>query len=162
MDIDKVTVLIDSLFRSSTWVLLIITILCGALGGITHRVTENADSKTKMNYWKNILVGSVAALAVLYILTPPDAVKLIALSIVAGYAGKSLLDLLQSKLESAIKDSKINDFNRSINDLSNQISQINIRTKSSISQNVDPTIENYNTNIKSIADKLELMKTIFK
>ena len=157
-DVSKI---IESICQSSTWIVLFITVVFGAVGGITHKITEDKDQISKMGIFANILVGSVAALAVLYILPPSEAFKLIAVSVVASYAGKSLLDLLQSKLEAAVKDAKINNIKSSIDALSNQLKLIPTGTKG-INLQIDSITEEYNKNIKSIGDKLEIMKNILK
>ena len=162
MDTNNIAKIIEDISKSSTWIVLLLTALFGALGGITHKITEDKEQLSKMGIFANILVGLIAALATLYILPPTDAVKLIAISIVAGYAGKSLLDLLQSKLEAAVKDAKINIIKGNIDDLTKQINLIPPGVKGLNMQDVDPNTEDYNKNIKSIANKLEIMKNILK
>jgi hypothetical protein len=49
-----------------------------------------------------MVVGTVASLAVLFVFTPSDAVRLIALSLVAGYGGKAVPNALEARVKVAL------------------------------------------------------------
>ena len=99
MDIN-LDVLADSLKNWYTWVVIIIAAVSGIIGGLAHKLTSPLDDKTSL--WVYAIVGGVASLAVLYILSPPDGIKLIALSLAAGYAGKAVLDALEARVKTAL------------------------------------------------------------
>jgi hypothetical protein len=96
----NLNVLADSLKNGYTWVVLIIAATSGIIGGLAHKLTSPPDDKTSI--WVYIIVGGVASLAVLYILSPPDGIKLIALSLAAGYGGKAVLDALEARVKTAL------------------------------------------------------------
>jgi hypothetical protein len=93
-------VLADSLKNGYTWVVLFIAATSGIVGGLAHKLTSPPDDKTSL--WVYVIVGGVASLAVLYILSPPDGIKLIALSLAAGYGGKAVLDALEARVKTAL------------------------------------------------------------
>ena len=99
MDIN-IDVLANSLKNWYTWVVIIIAAVSGIIGGLAHKLTAPLDDKTSL--WVYTIVGGVASLAVLYILSPPDGIKLIALSLAAGYGGKAVLDALEARVKIAL------------------------------------------------------------
>lgn len=92
--------LVGNLKSFDTWIIILIAAGFGALGGYAHKLTSPPEDKTP--WWKLLIVGAVASLAVLFIFTPEDAVRLIALSLAAGYGGKSVLDALEAKVKVAL------------------------------------------------------------
>lgn len=52
-------------------------------------------------------MGIVAALAILFVFAPSDPVRLIALSLAAGYGGKAVLDALKARVEVAITKTEL-------------------------------------------------------
>jgi len=92
--------LIESLLTWQTWLIVGISALFGLLGGLAHKLTSPPDDKTSK--WVYIVIGGVASLSVLYIFSPQDGVKLIALSLAAGYAGKAVLDALEARIKTAL------------------------------------------------------------
>jgi hypothetical protein len=101
MDIAK---LVYSLMEWNTWVVIIIVSFFGALGGLAHKLTSPPEDKTSISGY--IVVGGVASLAVLFVLFPSEPVRLIALSIAAGYGGKAVLDALEARVKTAIAQSE--------------------------------------------------------
>lgn len=97
---NTVGTLIDSLMTWQTWLVVGISALFGLLGGLAHKLTSPPDDKTSK--WVYIVVGGIASISVLYILSPQDGVKLIALSLAAGYAGKAVLDALEARVKTAL------------------------------------------------------------
>jgi hypothetical protein len=99
--------LVHNLFTGYTWVVLVITAVFGIVGGCAHKFTSSPEDKT--TWWGSIVVGAVASIAVLFILTPlnPDAVRLIAQSLIAGYGGKAILDALETRLKTALAEAAL-------------------------------------------------------
>jgi len=100
METLDVVKLIDSIYSLKTWIVLIIVSIFGMLGGLSHKLTSSPDDKTSL--WGYIVVGAVASIAVLFVSQPADAVRLIALSIAAGYGGRAVLDALEARVKTAI------------------------------------------------------------
>ena len=96
----NVKVLADSLINLDTWEVIAAVSGFGILGGYAHKLTSPPDDKTSLRVY--LIVGGVAALAVLYVLSPPDGIRLIALSLAAGYAGKAVLDALEARVKIAL------------------------------------------------------------
>ncbi len=92
--------LVGSLKDWDTWVVIIIVSIFGMLGGLAHKLTSPPEDKTSLPGY--IVVGAVASLAVLFIFSPLEPVKLIALSLAAGYGGKAVLDALEARVKTAI------------------------------------------------------------
>jgi hypothetical protein len=86
------------------WVVILFIAAFGAIGGLAHKLTSSPEDKTRfLNY---IIVGAVASLAVFFIFSVEDVLKLIALAIVAGYGGRSILDALEYKVKAALATSE--------------------------------------------------------
>jgi hypothetical protein len=92
--------LVGSIKDWDTWVVLLIVAAFGLLGGLAHKLTSPPEDKTSS--LRYMLVGIVASLAVLFVFTPSDAVRLIALSLAAGYGGKAVLDALEARVKVAL------------------------------------------------------------
>ncbi len=90
----------DSVKNGYTWAILGLALGFGVLGGLAHKLTSPPEDKKSL--WVYIVVGGVASLAVLYIFSPQDAIKLIALSLAAGYGGKAVLDALEARVKAAL------------------------------------------------------------
>ncbi|HHT9125958.1 MAG TPA: hypothetical protein ACFYD6_09095 [Candidatus Brocadiia bacterium] len=100
MEIIDIAKLIDSIRNWKTWVMLIIVSIFGVLGSLTHKLTSpSADEISLLGY---IVVGAVASIAVLFIIVPSDAVRLVALSLIVGYGGKAVLDASAAKMQAFI------------------------------------------------------------
>ncbi|MGD0283678.1 MAG: hypothetical protein ABSB95_15105 [Dissulfurispiraceae bacterium] len=99
-DQSDIAKLLLSLKDWQSWIIVILVAAGGGiLGGISHKLISGAEDKT--SFGTCILVGAVASIAVLFIIMPTDAVKLVALSIAAGYGGKAILDTVTDKLKAA-------------------------------------------------------------
>lgn len=87
-----------------TWVVLIIVSIFGLLGGLAHKLTSPPEDKTS---WPGyLIVGAVASLAVLFVFAPADPVRLIALSLAAGYGGKAVLNALEARVKTALAEAE--------------------------------------------------------
>ena len=100
METIDIAKLVGSLKDWDTWVVIIIVSIFGMLGGLAHKLTSPSEDKTSLPSY--IVVGAVASLAVLFVFTPSDPVRLIALSLAAGYGGKAVLDALEARVKTAI------------------------------------------------------------
>src|SRR5689334_17702621 len=77
------------------WVVCGVAFAFGAVGGVI-----NLGSAPE--WWRRVVVGGIAAVAVLYITSPETGVALVGGSLAAGYAGQAVLNALQSKVELAL------------------------------------------------------------
>jgi hypothetical protein len=97
----EIAKLITSLGNWTNWTIVpVIALLAGAIGGLAKRLTAPPEDKTPI--YSYLVVGGIASIAVLFVLTPADGVKLIAQSLAAGYAGKAILEALQEKVKTAL------------------------------------------------------------
>jgi hypothetical protein len=80
------------------WLVVLSVAICGLLGGIARKLT--AEQGSTENLATDGFIGAITALAMMFVL-PSDTtgVRVIALSIVAGYAGKTLLDALRARAQ---------------------------------------------------------------
>jgi hypothetical protein len=100
METIDIAKLVGSLMEWNTWFVIIIVSIFGMLGGLAHKLTSPPEDKTPLPRY--IVVGAVASLAVLFVFFPSEPVKLIALSLAAGYGGKAVLDALEARVKTAI------------------------------------------------------------
>ncbi len=92
--------LAESFGRADTWTVLVVVLVFGALGGWAHRLGAPKEDKTRPVAY--VILGSVSALAALFAIVPTEPLKLVGLSVVAGYAGKAVLSALQARVEAAV------------------------------------------------------------
>ena len=100
METINISELVSSIQNVNTWIVLVIVLIFGMIGGLAHKLTSPIEDKMPLVGY--IVVGAVASLAVLFIFVPKDAVRLIALSLASGYGGKAVLDALEAKVKTAI------------------------------------------------------------
>ncbi len=94
--------LIGSIKAWDTWVvILVIVIIVGMLGGLAHKLTSPPTEQEKP-WWNYLVVGTGASIAVLFISVPTDILRLIAQSLVAGYAGKAILNAMEARVTIAV------------------------------------------------------------
>lgn len=92
--------LMSSLNQWETWRIIIIVAVFGMLGGLSNKLS--APSKDQTHLLGYIIVGAVAALAVLFIHVPTSGVRLIALALAAGYGGRAILNAVQNRVRLTI------------------------------------------------------------
>ncbi|UCF31501.1 MAG: hypothetical protein JSV26_03560 [bacterium] len=89
-----------------TIVIIIIAAAFGALGGLTQflvgRDKTGREDDANRPWLYSVVIGATAALASLFVFTPTDPIKLIGLCLIAGYAGKALLDSLRTWLDNLV------------------------------------------------------------
>ncbi|HUQ01653.1 MAG TPA: hypothetical protein VM261_04120 [Kofleriaceae bacterium] len=110
MDTNKLFELIGD---GRLWAVCGVAFALGAAGGFIQSLAS-AASKEELGreWWKRLLVGAIAAVAVMYVTAPSTAIELISGSIVAGYAGKALLDSLDARGRLAAAKDQIADTTR--------------------------------------------------
>jgi hypothetical protein len=104
METIDIAKLVGSIKSLDTWVVLIIVSIFGMLGGLAHKLTSPPKNKTSLPGY--LVVGAVASLAVLFVFAPSDPVRLIALSLAAGYGGKAVLDALEARVKTALAEAE--------------------------------------------------------
>jgi hypothetical protein len=92
MGSEEISTLLADFFQWKTIAFFALVAFFGILGSAAKKyVTPKKDRKSD---WSYIIVGSASSIAVLLVITPQKIVPLVALSIAAGYAGKTVLDNL--------------------------------------------------------------------
>lgn len=106
MDTDK---LLEALVNLRLWLVVVAAGALGAIGALVHRVSQAPPSTLpatrppRVPAWAySALVGGVAAIAVLYVSNPTTGIALIGGSLVAGYAGNSILAGLEARTTAAL------------------------------------------------------------
>lgn len=115
------TGLMDTFATGAFWIQLLITVVAGALGGAAYELLilqgnierphrPTADEFTKaldhavvahvydLGIFARVFVGALAAVATWLVLTPDTAFQLVAIALVAGSAGSSVMLSMQSRL----------------------------------------------------------------
>ena len=92
MESVQISELLKDLFQLKTFGFFAVVAFFGLLGGLARLFVTPKEERKSL--WGYIVVGSASAIAILLVITPKDAVMLVALSIAAGYAGKTVLDNL--------------------------------------------------------------------
>ncbi len=91
---------------SDTWIVCGISAGMGALGGVAHALVPDP---AKPSWWRRVVLGAIAAVAILWVSRPDDAVALIASSLVAGYAGEAIMSALEAKSKLLAANAQIAD-----------------------------------------------------
>jgi hypothetical protein len=100
MKVDEIAALLKD---PMLWLILVFAFALGALGALTHRVAQKpltSDPPTKSNaWWADSLVGGVAAIAMVYVSNAAltTGIAFVVGSLIAGYAGRAVLDGLEAK-----------------------------------------------------------------
>jgi hypothetical protein len=107
------------------WVVLLVALVAGALGGLVyellilqgslerpHALTDGEVTEAfsyaqprymyDLGFWARIVIGALAAVAALLVFKPSTALELIAMAIVAGSAGTAIFRSLQDRLTTAL------------------------------------------------------------
>jgi hypothetical protein len=92
-----------------TWSWVLTAGAAGAVGGLIQALTTtDADTKGlkfEVRVWNAIcvvLLGAVAAVAILWIVKPSGSTELISSSLIAGYAGRALMEALSARAKLAV------------------------------------------------------------
>ncbi|MFQ5856216.1 MAG: hypothetical protein ACE5LU_11290 [Anaerolineae bacterium] len=107
------------------WVALLATLVAGAVGGIVyellilqgnlelpHKLTKDevaekhpyaiAEYMFDLGIWARVIIGALAAVAALFVLSPSTAFGLLATAVIAGSAGTSVFRSMQDRLSAAM------------------------------------------------------------
>jgi hypothetical protein len=106
--------LADTMAQSDFRLVLALTLIFGGLGGLVyelmvlqgsveqpHRVTEGGWVYD-LGVIGRMLMGALAAVAALYVISPEDAYKLVAVSVVAGASASAIFKSLQARVEAIV------------------------------------------------------------
>jgi hypothetical protein len=109
--------LFQSLAVANTWYIVLISFGIGAVGGLAHALGDTGSVPVipptpgapvtpappdKWKWLREVLVGAVAAVAVLFVVRPADGVALVSSSLIAGYAGRAIMAALEDKAKAII------------------------------------------------------------
>jgi len=100
METIDIVKLVGSIKSGDTWIVILSVAIAGIVGGLAHKLTSPPEDKTSLPGY--VVVGAVSALAVLFVFAPADAVRLVALSLAAGYGGKAILNALEARVVTAL------------------------------------------------------------
>lgn len=95
MNVDKIWLAIGD-WR--LWALCAVACSFGAAGGFLRAISRTAADPSPPR-WAQVLIGALAAVAVLYVNEPDSALALIGGSLVAGYVGQAALDALEARFQ---------------------------------------------------------------
>jgi hypothetical protein len=80
------------------WLVLLAVAISGIVGGIARKIT--AEQGSTENMLTDGFIGAVTALAMMFVIPGDTAgIRVLALSIVSGYTGKTLLDALRARAQ---------------------------------------------------------------
>lgn len=97
LQITDIERLAGELGKWQTWAVLTAVAVAGVLGGLARKLTaEPTDTATGK---ADTVVGAITALAMLMVVPVQQLVSLLGVSIVSGFAGKSILDALRARAE---------------------------------------------------------------
>jgi hypothetical protein len=112
----------DLLGEWQLWAVCAVSFALGALGGLLHlgAVKPAPEAETPppkpTPWWRHVLVGGAAAVAVLYVATPETGIALVGGSIVAGYAGEAILAGLESRAKLALAQQEVVETKRDVHE----------------------------------------------
>ncbi len=133
--------IVAGLGDSNFWLTLLVTVVCGALGGLVyeliilqgnielpHKSTAAeslpaSDSPLAiqlylydLGIWGRILIGGLAAVGVAWLLEPENLTALVSLSLIAGSAGISVFKSMQDRLTAALAVQKVVETQKQLDD----------------------------------------------
>jgi hypothetical protein len=89
-----------------TWLVLGGVAFAGLFGGLAH-FYATAPTDGQISLVGHLVVGAVAALSMLFLVAPDNAARLVALALVAGYAGQVILGAWEAQLKAAVAAAQI-------------------------------------------------------
>jgi len=144
------------------WVTLVVTLVCGALGGIVYEmlilqgnierphvtikeeVTETpqyavAKNLYDLGIWARVIIGALAGIAAFFVIKPASALQLMATTLVAGSAGISIFRSLQDRMllalsqkETADKQGKLEQQANIVKDALKRVSELKNQASSGV------------------------------
>ncbi len=126
MDFVNIQQVIDSLASWEPWVVILIVIGSGAIGGWAQKYSVGIPAKgpTKLPFLGYIVVGIAAALGVMFVLTSEPLLRLISFSIVAGFGGKAVLSAMEERLIATEAQTKVKEAADSLETSAKSISKV--------------------------------------
>ncbi len=106
--------LADTMTTGDFRLVLILTLVFGGLGGLVYELMVLQGSveqphRVQEGGWVydlgvigRVLMGAMAAVAALYVISPEDAYKLVAVSVVAGASASAIFKSLQARVEAMV------------------------------------------------------------
>jgi hypothetical protein len=106
--------LADTMAQGDFRLVLVLTLIFGGLGGLVYELMVLQGSveqphRVKDGGWVydlgvigRMLMGALAAVAALYVISPADAYKLVAVSVVAGASASAIFKSLQARVEAMV------------------------------------------------------------
>jgi hypothetical protein len=92
--------LVEYFRHGSTWLLVAIAVGAGAIGGFVHRyAVPPADRGV---WYAGILMGAAGAVAFMFIMIPDDPFRFLAVSLVAGFGGKAIIESVLESINAKI------------------------------------------------------------
>lgn len=84
---------------------LVVTAVIGALGGLAQGAVAQDPADTSA-WWKRVVVGVVAAIGALWAQAPTSTLALVGQALLAGYFGRAVLAVLQTRVTAALEADK--------------------------------------------------------
>lgn len=117
--------IVTEMSKAAFWLTLLVTLVAGAVGGVVYELLmlqggiesphkpTNEETAEKYPYavigfmfnlgiWARIIIGALAAVAALFVLSPASAFGLVATALIAGSAGTAIFRSLQDRLTAVI------------------------------------------------------------
>lgn len=111
------------------WIICGVGFALGALGGFIQAIGAEPPIELRKEWWKRVLIGAVAAVAVLYVNEPETAIELIGGSLVAGFAGQALLTALEARGRLATAEERIVETRRELHARADEIVDAKVEIK---------------------------------
>ncbi len=128
--------LADTMALPEFRIVLLATIIFGGLGGLVyelmilqgnveqpHKVKENAWVYD-LGVWGRIIMGSLAAMIALLVISPEDAYKLVAISVVAGSSASAIFKSMQSRVEAMVAQQNLAQAQDTVAQISDKAEQL--------------------------------------
>jgi hypothetical protein len=120
----------DLLGEWQLWAVCAVSFALGALGGLLHLGAVkpppegDAPPPKPTPWWRHVLVGGAAAVAVLYVATPETGIALVGGSIVAGYAGEAILAGLEARARLALAQQEVVETRRDVHEAVDALEEV--------------------------------------
>jgi hypothetical protein len=87
--------------------LILAAAILGALGSVAHAMAPSvraagAPAPAPTAWWRQALVGAIAAMAMLWGITPETAIGFVSGSLLAGFAGRTVTGALEARLAATL------------------------------------------------------------
>ena len=86
--------------HGSIWCLVGLAVVFGALGGFVHRYAVPAEDRGV--WYGGVLMGAAGAIAFMFVMIPTEPLRFLAVSLVAGFGGKAIIESILETINSKI------------------------------------------------------------